>query len=233
MSAPVTRDGVDVLSRFYAVVLNHFAGAGRRVRWSPTHRAWLQSHPYARHGTRPWLASPGETFDLPDAPYEDELTAAITLAHRVTAPSRSPWFCQHCWQTTPAIHFIAPDIHGDPELYCVQTPSFAIVDSSGGSGTVKHWGSPFGCQSVGSSIDSELYGRGEYIGPLAGYVYGRPLPAEEVINRDWCSRCVGTAHNVRTNAATKGESEAEWARERAKRHVTRLGLELAQYYGDE
>jgi hypothetical protein len=42
-------------------------------------------------------------------------------------------------------------------------PSFAVVDSSGGSGALKHWGSPFGCQSVGYAIDSDLYTGGEYI----------------------------------------------------------------------
>ena len=28
------------------------------------------------------------------------------------------------------------------------------------------------------------------------YLYGEPLTAFEVIDRDWCSRCAGTAHNI-------------------------------------
>lgn len=199
---------------------------------SPTDRAWLGTHDYARYRSDPWLDSAGGTFGRPDTPSPDELAAAVALASKVTAP-RKPFFCQRCWQSSPAFHFIAPDVYGEPELYCVQIPSFAVVDSAGGSGDLKHWGSPFGCQSVEYAIDSDLYVGGQYIGPLAGYVYGRPLPAEEVINRDWCSRCQGRAQNVRSNASLRGEDETELASERGRARVKRLGHELIGYYGDQ
>jgi hypothetical protein len=231
MPTPAGSETVDELSKFYAVVLHHEAGSSRRVRWSPTARAWLSSHAYARYRPDPWLDSPEETFGRPDTPYEAELVAAVELASKVTAP-QTRFFCQRCWQSSPAFHFIAPDVYGDPELYCVQVPSFTVVNSSGGNGTLKHWGSPFGCQSVQYAIDSDLYTGTEYIGPRAGYVYGQPLPAEEVINRDWCSRCQGHAYNARSNASSKGGTEAELARKNAKMHVRQLGRELIDYFGE-
>ena len=107
----------------------------------------------------------------------------------MTRPEGSSWICNRCGQREPGLHFIAPNVYGDAELYCVQMPSYSVVESSGGSGHLKHWGSPFGCQAVAYDIDSDRRGSGGYIGPRAAYVYGRPLPAEEVIGRDWCSRC--------------------------------------------
>jgi hypothetical protein len=104
-----------------------------------------------------------------------------------------------------------------------------MVDSAGGTGRQKHWGSPFGCQSVAHAID---VGSGEYIGPLAAYVFGNPLPAEEVIAREWCSRCLRAAHDFRTNAASKGESATELASVRGKTYVRRLAHALADYYGE-
>jgi hypothetical protein len=127
---------------------------------------------------------------------------------------------------------VEPDVDGDPGIYCLQVPAYNVVDSSGGSGRVKHWGSPFGCQSVELYIDSYAFSRSPHIGPLAAYLFGQPLPADEVINREWCSRCAGGAANVRSNAAAKGEDEVEWARERVMKHVRGLSRTLAEDFGE-
>ncbi|NMO50413.1 hypothetical protein HH310_04300 [Actinoplanes sp. TBRC 11911] len=220
-------------SRFYAVVLGHWAGGGRRIRWSTQHNAWVRGEAYGRYLADPWLTEPGQTFGRPDGPAEEDQVAASALANSVVKPDGRPFFCQRCWGSGPESHFIAPDVYGDPELYCVQMPAYSVVDSSGGSGEVKHWGSPYGCQSVDQSIDTASTGREPYLGPCAAYVFGRPLPADEVINRDWCSRCTGFASNVKHNAAERGEDQVEWARKETRRHVRRLSRSLAEYYGEQ
>ncbi len=220
---------LDAFSKFYAVVLDHGAGSGHRVRWSRTHKAWLCSRD-TPHDC--WVDSPGETDGRPDAPSEADRAAAAVLALEVTRPQRT-WMCQRCWHADPGLHFIAPNIYGGPEVYCVQVPSYTVVDSAGGNGRAKHWGSPFGCQSVHHDIDWERQRPGEYIGPLAAYVFGMPLPAEEVIARGWCSRCQRAAHNVRTDAASRDESETERARGQVKKHVKGLADALAEYYGEQ
>jgi hypothetical protein len=226
-------DERDVFSRFYAVVLNHWAGSGRRVRWSRRHGAWLRSRDYGRYHPDPWLDEPGETHGRSDAPAEDDQAAATTLACSIANPDSQSYFCQRCWRSSPESHYIAPDIYGDSALYCLQVPAYDVVDSFGGTGQLKHWGSPFGCQSVDQYIDSGGLGRGPYLGPLAVYVFGQPLPADEVINRAWCSRCTGFATNVRHNAARRGEDEEEWARREIRSRVRQLLRKLAEYYGDE
>ena len=222
-------DTLDAFSLFYAVVLHHQSGAGRRVRWSPQHGAWVRSSDYARYGRDPWLDEPGEVYGKPDAPTEQDRAEAASLAHSVISPETRPFFCQRCWRSDPGSHFIAPDVYGEAELYCLQVPAYSVVASSGGSGTVKHWGSPFGCHSVKHNIDSDLGGRGPYIGPLAAYVFGHPLPADEVINREWCSRCAGSANNAH-DASRQGQ--AEWASEQVRKHVRRLSRALTEYYGE-
>lgn len=226
-----TDEKLDILSQFYAVVLNHRMGSGQRVRWSPAHDGWTSNKDYARYLHNPWNSLPREVFGQADAPYEDELVAAIVVAKRVIAAAGSRFYCEYCFRDDAQAHFIAPNVVGEPTLYCVQSPSYSVVESSGGNGRVKHWGSPFGCQSVEHHISSGGYTRDPYIGPVAAYVYGRPLPADEVINREWCSRCVGAAHNVRANAAASGDDELEWARERTQTNVRFLSRRLLDYYG--
>lgn len=231
MNAP-TGEKLTVFSQFYAVVLDHRMGSGRRVRWSPTHEAWTRNKDYARHLDDPWRSEPGETLGEADGPFEDDLIAALVVAESVVTPGRSQFHCEYCYRDAALTHFIAPNVNGEPSLYCVQSPAFTVVESSGGAGRVKHWGSPFGCQSVEHHISSSGYSCDTNIGPVAAYLYGRPLPADEVINREWCSRCVGAAHNVRTNAAASGEDELDWARERTKRNVRFLSRQLLDRYSD-
>lgn len=222
---------LDAFSQFYAVVLDHEAGGSYRVRWSSRHAAWLSTYPYASPGRSPWHDEPRETLGRPDAPDEESRQAALALARRVTHPPvGQPFYCQQCWQHRPDAHFIAPDVHGSPTLYCVQVPSYEVVDSFGGNGQKKHWGSPFACHAVKSEIDPGLV-RDPRIGPVAAYVFGRPLPADEVIDREWCSRCLGAAENVRSNAAREGADEAEWAQARTEVAVRNLGRMLSSYFG--
>ncbi len=51
------------------------------------------------------------------------------------------------------MYSIAPDIYGVAEVYCVQILAYFAVESSGRGGSVKHWGSLFGCQSVDSAVE--------------------------------------------------------------------------------
>jgi hypothetical protein len=153
----------------------------------------------------------------PDAPTEEDRAAAAMLALTVVGPS---WFCQRCLQSDPGLHFIASDVFGRPAVYCVQVPSYSVVNSSGGGGDRKHSGRPWGCRSVGSWIDPDA---------RAAYVYGQPLPAEEVINREWCSRCQSAAANVVDNAAAQGESATDWDEERTRRDVRVLMRQLAEH----
>jgi hypothetical protein len=216
-------ESLNAFSKLYAVVLHHQVGSGFHVRWSPQHTAWLRSLNYSGY----WADSPGEVYGRADAPTEEDFAAALALVRQVT---RGAWICQRCLQPDPCLHFIAPNVYGEPELYCVQMPSCSVVESQGGQGEVKHWGSPFGCQSVKVAFDvGEPSNR---IGLLAAYVYGRPLPAEEVIRRRWCSRCVGAAYNVRSNAGERGESQLEWARKQVQMDVRGLRRALADYYGE-
>jgi hypothetical protein len=219
---------LDVFSRFHAVVLHHWVGSGYRVIWSPDNKTWLRSRDY-EHPSSPWLNSPGEMRGKPDGPSDEDRAAAATLALEFTR--REMPLCQRCWQRHPGLHFIAPNIYGDPEIYCVQMPSYTVVDSRGGSGRKKHWGSPFSCQSVEYDVDSGNEPR-QYIGPLAVYFFGKPLPAEEVIAREWCSRCEGAAYNVRANSKSSGESEVDWARDRVERKVRYIARVLDEYYGN-
>lgn len=226
-------DARKMFSGFYAVVLDHAKGSGRRVRWSPSHDAWLRSEGYGRYMQHPWLNEPGETYGSADAPTEEDQAAAIALANKVIHPDGRPFFCERCHKSDAASHFITPNIHSEPELYCLQAPTCSVVGSSGGGGLLKHWGSPFGCQSVKHWIDTGDLGRTPFIGPLAAYVFGRPLPADEVINREWCSRCAVAAENVRHNAAEQGANEVQWTRKQIRMHVLFLSHRLTEYYGTE
>jgi hypothetical protein len=45
------------------------------------------------------------------------------------------------------------DVFGRPTILCLMRPDPVVVASFGGGSRAKHWGSPYGCQSVrGGSI---------------------------------------------------------------------------------
>lgn len=126
---------LDVFSRFYAVVLNHEAGP-YRVRWSAEHAAWIRTRDFELPNHR-WREEPGELFGRPDAPDEELRAAAVSAARTFLGE----WGCERCRKSrTPELHFIAPNAHGEPEVYCLQVPSFAVVDSRGGGGEKKTLG---------------------------------------------------------------------------------------------
>jgi len=195
----------DLFPKFYAVVLHHWAGSGLRVRWSTPHQSWLRSVDHSRYRRSAWTSEPGMLHGKPDRPDTTEQTTACSVAGTAIGQDETPHFCPRCWREDPQSHFIAPDVYGEPELYCVQVPAYSVVDSSGGAGVLKHWGSPFGCQSVKGTIESSELPRESHIGPAAAYVFGTPLPADEVIDREWCSRCTRAAENVRANSTQTGE----------------------------
>jgi ribosomal protein L37E len=217
-------------AQLHAVVLDHEMGSGQRVVWSKEHQGWLRNRDWAQSLDREfWIEEPGLTFGRPDNPIEAQLSAAVDLAQRVVR-SESTWFCQRCGQTAPELHFICPNIYCEPEIYCVEVPSYGVVESHGGNGQVKHWGSPYGCQSVDVVFDSGYVA--PYIGPRALYPFGRPLPANDVITREWCSRCSGAAYNVRDHASRTGESELDAMRKEAEVYIKHAARQLLRYFGD-
>lgn len=230
MHSSSAQQSADLFSGFHAVVLDHWTGSGR-VRWSPSHGAWLANRRHCLHEPRDcWEDSPGETLGRPDAPSEEACSSAVELAQEFVRKQATS-VCQRCWQESPGLHFIAPNVYGDSEIYCVQMPSYTVVDSNGGSGQKKHWGSPYGCRYVGCHIDSGWGESQECIGPLAAHMFGRPLPAAEVIAREWCSLCTERAHNVRNNAMARGQEQSEWTHKEVERQVKYVARQLMQYYG--
>ncbi|MGX5691735.1 hypothetical protein ACWKWA_00965 [Dermacoccus abyssi] len=124
----------DPFDAFYGVVLNHAFGGP--LRWSPKHQAWLRSR---RDGD--WLEWETEPVNGDDVD-ADEYTDALVAADAFLA---AQW-CPRCMaEPRPQTHFIALDIHGHPQVFCVQSPAYEIV---GGSGVKKHLGGPAGCQHV-------------------------------------------------------------------------------------
>lgn len=171
----------DVFAEFYAVVLEHPAGGP--LRWSPGCQGWVR---YAGHG---WA----DTAVAGDAVDEQQLTAAIEVVNAFVAER----VCQECGvAATGELHYVSVDVVGAPVISCLQLPAFHIVDSAKGSGRLKHWGSPFGCDAVGGPalLRGEVAGFGRDV--MAGFVYGRPLSARQVLERPWCSRCRRAARNV-------------------------------------
>ncbi|MBK0332055.1 hypothetical protein I8D64_11660 [Brachybacterium sp. MASK1Z-5] len=179
----MAHDSLEVFSEFYAVVLEH-PGSGP-LRWAPVDRAWK------RLTIDGW--SPGVVAG--DAPREDQLSEALTEAQRF----RGSTWCARCDRPAdPAKHFICVGVLGEPESYCVQKPASEVVDSRGGTGQLKHWGTHWGCQVVEPARESaSLPGFEGSHAVTAGYVYGRPLLADEVMERDWCSRCQSRAFRLR------------------------------------
>ncbi|AKN16881.1 hypothetical protein MHAE_00955 [Mycobacterium haemophilum DSM 44634] len=124
------------------------------------------------------------------------------------------------------MHFIVDGIDGEPELYCLQKPSLHVVDSFGGGGRKKHYGGPSGCASVKRYIDED----GDYRkGPRAIYLYGEPLPAEEVIEREWCARCGGYWFNA---GGVSEDYSDEFMRKETRWRIRGLTEDLAARYNE-
>ncbi|MCU1696061.1 MAG: hypothetical protein JWR34_2124 [Mycobacterium sp.] len=194
------------------------------MRWSRPHRAWVRNRDYAPHA---WVDTPGEILGRPDAPSEEDRAEAATLALELTRRDSNK-LCQRCWQQDPGLHFIAPNVFGHGDLL---RPGAVLHGRRLGwrRWSTEALGQPYGCQSFKSEIDS---GPGEphgYIGLFAGYAFGRPLPAEEVIARQWCSRCQGRAYNVLANT---GGTDSEWVQRQVKTSVRVLARRLVEYYGE-
>jgi hypothetical protein len=210
--APTPTPDHESFSKLYAVVLRHHAGMGR-VYWSHQHVGW-------RPGTPGWIHAK-ESYPSRCEPTQADCDVALALV------ARSSITCHHCGHGDPAAHYISPNVYGEPELYCVQMPSYSVVESKGNQGFLKHWGSPFGCQSVDYYLDVR---EDHSMGPRAAYLYGRPLPAHEAIKLEWCERCVRLAYNVRINSEARNESAQDWARNKAWPQVSWMGLALSEYY---
>ena len=116
-------DETDPFDAWYGVVLTYEHGGGP-LRWSRGHRAWMRRR--QRGDWLDWVAEPVDGDDV-DA---DEYAAALLVADRFL---ESQW-CPRCLAEPRAeTHFIALDVLGEPEVYCVQRPAYEIV---GGSGTI-------------------------------------------------------------------------------------------------
>ncbi|MEC5182453.1 hypothetical protein RCH07_003831 [Arthrobacter sp. CG_A4] len=213
--------------KLYAVVLEHDALGGRRVRWNATYQSWVTTRDYDRYLDFPWESRPGMTMGLEDRPSEDQYTTAHQVIQDWTTATKRFGGCERCGSSDLKLHFVTPDVHGEPAVYCVQSPAYSVVDSTGGTCRLKHWGSPFGCQSVEAYIDRGTWAEPR-TGTRAAFLYGRPLTAEQVINRDWCARCTGAASNVRHNAAAGHEDPDEWAYQRATQELKGLARRLLE-----
>lgn len=196
-------------SDYYGVVLTHqFSGP---LRWSPIHEAWLRR----TSSDLAWAADPVEGDEVD----EDELVAALTLARDFPISSS----CPRCWAApTPSTHYIAIDVVGEPTVYCVQQPTHEVVGARGGRGVKKHSGSPFGCIAAkAETVTGSVLGVGRHA-VVAGYVYGEPLMADEVMLRTWCSRCM-PADDVRSVGSKEMLDEHDY---RAKALLQQLRLHL-------
>lgn len=208
-------------SQLYAVVLNHQRFSSDRVRWNNEHQAWVGVRDFDRSLNYPWKSHPGTTAGFEDRPSDDDLIAARKALEDWLEKHQGYAGCERCGSLELKLHFIAPDVYGDPKVYCVQRPSYSVVESRGGSGRLKHWGSPYGCQSVEAHLDRGSWSDAKRW-TRAAYLYGNPLSAEQVINRDWCTLCTRTAGNVRSNSAERNENSHVWEYESAILDIGRL-----------
>ncbi|TFD65496.1 hypothetical protein [Cryobacterium sp. Hh38] len=185
-----------ILSEMFAVVLYSDHGSGVRLRWNPTDRTWLRSNPYGTGFIQqdpPHKIGSGERAftTLVDAPTVEDLAASVVLAESLTKTGH----CQFCGNGTLSLHAILPDIYGESTVACVLRPNPSVVDSSGGTARTKHWGTTFACNAVRRT---PIHRPNSYL-EVGVYLYGEPLTILEAIDRPWCSKCSGTAQNVRIN----------------------------------
>ncbi|BCB83126.1 hypothetical protein [Phytohabitans suffuscus] len=178
---------VELLDQLWAVVAYDRRGAGRRVRWSATHRYWLPSRAY---GTG-FVTEPIDNND--GQPSEESLPPIRALVQTLLRDR----ICQRCGLSDLEDHFVAPGIHQDLALYCVQLPDPSVVESFGGGGDRKHWGSIYGCSAVKPYYFTDSHGE-EHV------TFGGGMVASLVRDREWCSRCAGTAWNIAQAAGLAG-----------------------------
>jgi hypothetical protein len=193
----VRRDVPPSLDELFAVVLWSRLG-GKRVRWDTSRKEWLCSsdwgigfrrqEPRHRIGDGEW-----SMWSQVHDPEEADIERVVALADGLVRDR----ICQWCGHAELRLHGVAPDVYGRPSLVCVLRPDPTCVSSYGGGGRAKHWGSRSGCQSVrGGAVHAP-----HDWALRAGYMlYGEPLDALDVFDRDWCSKCSGTAWNVWNHA---------------------------------
>lgn len=195
----ITLSAVDTIlpasfDQLWAVVVYEQLGGGRRLLWSSVDRTWLPS----RHYGSGFVSAPVPGYA--GRPYDDELTAIPLLTDKLTRDG----VCQRCGLSNLRDHLVAPDVYGAAAIYCVQLPDKSIVESSGGSGTRKHWGSLSGCSAVKSAFFTDSWGE-EHVW------FGEGLVASHVRDWDWCNRCTGTAANIARGAEERGARAAAYA----------------------
>ncbi|MDQ1741708.1 MAG: hypothetical protein QOE23_47 [Pseudonocardiales bacterium] len=169
----------ECFDQFWAVVLLDYAGAGRRLLWSPAHRTWLPNRAY----TPGFVEQP--LIEFAPQPYSEDVDAVPEIAARLVQRR----VCYRCGATKLFDHFIAPDVLGNASMYCVQLPDPSVVASSGGSGQKKHWGTMLGCSAVKQEFWINQWG-------TETVRYGNALIANDVRDYDWCARCTSMAANI-------------------------------------
>lgn len=187
-------DVPDILSELFAVVLPSSHGGTTRVRWNAAQHSWWHSNPYGPGFVEqkpPHQTGSGDFTMMTwiDTPTDSDLTEAASLAENF----KESGYCLHCGRSQLGLHVISSDVFGALFIHCLIRPDPSTVDSFGGNGQTKHWGSPFGCRSVRSSSIQRNDGSYARVGY---YLYGEPLTTIEALDRRWCSRCQGTARNV-------------------------------------
>jgi hypothetical protein len=180
-----------VLSELFAVVLVSDAFGAVRVKWNGETSSWMMSSPYGPGFVYQPSQNDEKTYRREIlAPNVDDVRAAADLATSLKKARQ----CFHCGEPDPVLHAIVTDVHGDPTLACLGRPDPVVVESFGGGGNKKHYGGPLGCHAVKGS---EIRRRNSYILQAGHHLYGEPLTTFQSIERDWCGRCMGTAHNIR------------------------------------
>lgn len=188
MSAAEDTNPPDGLESTFALVTPS-ADDTEELRWNRVTESWD-----VRAGYRDRFLPAAEAHVYGSVmPSTEWLTRAAQLL-----PKAARTYCAHCHLIDTEAHAIVPDIWGEPQLLCVFRPDPAVVESFGGNGQRKHWGSRYGCASVaGTAV------QGREWGPTYGrFRYGMPVTTHDAVEWRWCSRCQGTAWNVRNRIKT-------------------------------
>jgi hypothetical protein len=138
--------------QLWAVVTYEHFGGGKRLLWSSAYRVWLPSRDFGPG----FVSTP--IPDYAGQSYDYELAAIPALTDKLIQSG----VCQRCGLSDLQDHFVAPDVYGMAAIYCVQMPDNSIVESFGGSGDRKHWGSLNGCSAVKHDFHIDSWGRGAH-----------------------------------------------------------------------